>query len=127
MTRRPSRASARYQCRKYCRLVLVALILISAFLIFEVAAVFGRSFVLFVDAEHMLTDVGALILSAWAIRLAKRPAGGRWIFGLQRTRIISAAIDEVAPTGISLLIGVEAIQRLIPLTTFAEASCSASS
>jgi cobalt-zinc-cadmium efflux system protein len=96
------------------RLVLIALILISAFLIFEVvAAVFGRSLVLFADAGHMLTDVGALILSAWAIRLAKRPAGGRWTFGLQRAGILSAAINGVALVGISLLIGVEAIQRLI--------------
>lgn len=96
------------------RYVLGALGLISVFLVGEViAAIVGHSLVLFADAGHMLTDVAALALSAWAIRLAKRPAGGRWTFGLQRAEILSAAVNGVALFAISLLITVGAIERLV--------------
>ncbi len=60
------------------RRLLVALGLISAFVVGEVAAaVIGGSLALFADAGHMLTDIGALGMSAWAVRLASRPAQGR--------------------------------------------------
>lgn len=96
------------------RYVLVVLALISLFLIGEViAAVLGHSLALYADAGHMLSDVAALALSAWAIRLARRPAEGRWTFGLQRAEILSAAASGVALFAISLLITVGAIQRLV--------------
>ena len=96
------------------RYVLVVLGLILAFLLGEVtAAILGHSLVLFADAGHMLTDVAALGMSAWAIRLAKRPAQGHWTFGFQRAEIVSAAVNGVTLVAIALLIGVEAIQRLI--------------
>jgi cobalt-zinc-cadmium efflux system protein len=93
---------------------MVVLGLILAFLVGEVvAAIIGRSLVLFADAGHMLTDVAALGMGAWAIRLAKRPAQERWTFGLQRAEIVSAAINGVTLVAVALLISVEAIQRLI--------------
>jgi cobalt-zinc-cadmium efflux system protein len=93
---------------------LLALSLIVVFLVVEVvAAVLGHSLALFADAGHMLTDVGALGMSAWAIRLSKRPAEGRWTFGLKRAEILSAAVNGVTLVAISVLIAVEAIQRLI--------------
>lgn len=96
------------------RYVLIVLLLILAFLVGEVtAAILGRSLVLFADAGHMLTDVAALGMSAWAIRLARRPSQGQWTFGFQRAEIISAAVNGVTLVAIALLIGVEAIQRLI--------------
>jgi cobalt-zinc-cadmium efflux system protein len=61
----------------------------------------------------MLTDVGALGMSAWAIRLSKRPAEGRWTFGLKRAEILSAAVNGVTLVAIAVLIAVEAVQRLI--------------
>jgi cobalt-zinc-cadmium efflux system protein len=82
------------------RYVLIALSLIGAFLCAEtVAAVLGSSLVLFADAGHMVTDVSALAMSAWALRLVRRPAVGRWTFGFHRAE--------------GLLIIVEAIQRLV--------------
>lgn len=108
------------------RLVLIALILISTFLIVEVAAaVLGHSLVLFADAGHMLTDVGALILSAWAIRLAKRPAG--------RALDIRAAAgrDSLGPRSTGWLLRAslslsesKQSRDSSRLTTRAEASCS---
>ncbi|HEV3187565.1 MAG TPA: cation diffusion facilitator family transporter [Acidimicrobiales bacterium] len=96
------------------RFVLGALTLISLFLVFEVvAAILGTSIVLFADAGHLVSDVSALAMSAWALRLAKRPAEGRWSFGLKRAEILSAAVNGVTLVAVALLITVEAIQRLI--------------
>jgi cobalt-zinc-cadmium efflux system protein len=96
------------------RYVLGALTLISLFLVVEVvAAILGTSIVLFADAGHMVSDVSALAMSAWALRLARRPAEGRWSFGLKRAEILSAAVNGVTLVAVALLITVEAIQRLI--------------
>jgi cobalt-zinc-cadmium efflux system protein len=96
------------------RLLLLALSLIVVFFVVEVvAAILGHSLALFADAGHMLTDVGALGMSAWAIRLSKRPAEGRWTFGLKRAEILSAAVNGVTLVAIAVLIAVEAVQRLI--------------
>ncbi|MHB8379334.1 MAG: cation diffusion facilitator family transporter [Acidimicrobiales bacterium] len=96
------------------RYVVGALILISLFLAGEVAAaILGTSLALFADAGHMLSDVSALAMSAWALRLAKRPAEGRWSFGLKRAEILSAAVNGVTLVAVALLIAVEAVQRLI--------------
>ena len=96
------------------RRVVFALGLIVTFLVVEVVgAVVGRSLALFADAGHMLTDVGALAMSAWAIRLAERPAYGRWTYGLRRAEILSAAVNGVVLVAMCLLIGFESVQRLI--------------
>ncbi len=96
------------------RYLLLALSLVTVFLVAEVlAAFFGRSLALLADGGHMLTDVAALGMSAWAVRLAKRPSEGRWTFGLKRAEILSAAVNGVTLIAIALLIAVEAIQRLV--------------
>jgi cobalt-zinc-cadmium efflux system protein len=96
------------------RYVLGALILISLFLIVEVTAAFvGSSLALLADAGHLLTDVIALAVSAWALQLATRPAQGRWTFGLRRAEILSAAANGVTLVAIALVIAVEAIERLV--------------
>jgi cobalt-zinc-cadmium efflux system protein len=96
------------------RSVLLALTLIAAFFLVEiVAAILGSSLVLFADAGHMITDVSALAISAWALRLAQRPAQARWTYGLQRAEILSAALNGVSLVAVALVIAVEAIQRLI--------------
>jgi cobalt-zinc-cadmium efflux system protein len=96
------------------RSLLVALSLLSAFLLVEVLmAILSDSLALLADAGHMLTDVAALSMSAWAIRLARRPPQGRWTFGLKRAEILSAAVNGVTLLAIALLIAVEAVQRLL--------------
>ena len=96
------------------RYLMWALGLIATFLVVEViAAIVGRSLALLADAGHMLTDVAALGMSAWAVRLARRPSQGRWTFGLQRAEILSAAVNGVTLVAIALLIAVEAVQRLV--------------
>jgi cobalt-zinc-cadmium efflux system protein len=94
--------------------VLGALALIAAFFVVEiVAAILGSSLVLFADAGHMITDVSALGMSAWALSLARRPAQARWTFGLRRAEILSAAVNGVSLVAVGLVILVEAVQRLL--------------
>ena len=92
----------------------MALGLISGFFVAEVVtAALGNSLVLFADAGHMLTDIGALALSAWAIRLANSPAHERWTYGLKRAEILAAAINAIVLVVVAILIGVVAVRRLI--------------
>ena len=96
------------------RYLLAALALIAAFMTGEVAAgLASGSLVLLADAGHMLTDAAALAGSVWAARLAARPAGGAWTFGLKRAEILSAAANGVALAAVALVITVEAVTRLI--------------
>jgi cobalt-zinc-cadmium efflux system protein len=96
------------------RLILVSLGLIAGFLIAELcAAIIGDSLVLLADAGHMVTDVAALALSAWAIHLARKPAHDRWTYGFKRAEILAAAVNGLLLIAIALLIAIEAIGRLV--------------
>ena len=92
----------------------VAAGLIGAFLVGEVvAAVLSGSLALFADAGHLVADVGALVASIWAARLAARPPGGVWTFGLKRAEILSAAGNGVTLAAVAVVITIEAIVRLV--------------
>jgi len=96
------------------RYLIVALVLIVAFMIFEVTVAFtSGSLALLADAGHMLTDAGAIGLSIWAIHLAGRQATDVWTFGFKRVEILSAAINGGTLVVIAALIIFEAIQRLL--------------
>lgn len=91
-----------------------AMLLLTGFMITEVVvAVVSGSLVLLSDAGHMLSDVAAIGAALWAMRLAARPAAGRWTFGWKRAEILSAAGNGITLLVISGLIGYEAIRRLI--------------
>jgi cobalt-zinc-cadmium efflux system protein len=77
------------------------------------AALIAHSLALLADAAHMLTDVAALGMSAWAIRLSMRPSRDPWTYGWRRAEILSAALNGVALAAVALLIAVGAIQRLL--------------
>lgn len=96
------------------RPVVIALCLIAGFFVAEIiCAILGSSLVLFADAGHMITDVLALAMSAWALRLARRPPEERWTYGLRRAEIVSAALNGITLVAVALVIAVEAIQRLV--------------
>jgi cobalt-zinc-cadmium efflux system protein len=96
------------------RYLTVALALIVGFMAVEVVvAVFAHSLALLADAGHMLTDVGAIGGSIWALRLALRPACNTWSFGLKRAEILAAAVNGVTLLVVGLLVLFEAVQRLI--------------
>ena len=96
------------------RYLLIALALIAAFMIVEVVVGFVvGSVALIADAGHMLSDVGALAASLWAITLAAKPAAGAWTYGWKRAEILSAAGNGITLLVVSALVTVEAIGRLI--------------
>lgn len=82
---------------------------------FVVEAVGGwltGSLALLADAGHMLTDIAALGLSLWAIRLARRPATPAYSFGFQRAEVLTAATNAATLIAISLVIFWVAARRL---------------
>jgi cobalt-zinc-cadmium efflux system protein len=92
----------------------MALGLLVAFVITEVIVAFvSGSLALLSDAGHMLSDVGAIGASLWAMRLAARPAAGAWTFGWKRAEIISAAGNGITLLVVSGIVAFEAIRRLI--------------
>jgi cobalt-zinc-cadmium efflux system protein len=95
------------------RWLATALALIVAFMGVEVAAgILAHSLALLSDAAHMLTDAASLALALAAARLAARPAGGSFTFGLGRAEIISAQVNGVALVALAAIIGWEAAHRL---------------
>ncbi len=76
------------------RWLAIALGIVLAFMAVEVVAgVIADSLALLSDAAHMLTDAGAIALALVAARLAARPPGGRFTFGLGRAEILSAQLN----------------------------------
>jgi cobalt-zinc-cadmium efflux system protein len=95
------------------RPLAVALCLIVAFMAVEVAlAVVAHSLALLSDAAHMLLDAGALGMSVWAARLARRPAEGRMTFGFRRAEILAAQANGATLLLLGVVIVVEAGRRL---------------
>ncbi|HEX8695481.1 MAG TPA: cation diffusion facilitator family transporter [Longimicrobium sp.] len=95
------------------RRLTVTLVLAAAYMVAElVGGVMANSLALLADAGHMLSDVGALGLSLFAIWIAQRPATPQRTFGYYRTEILAALANAATLIGISLYIFFEAYQRL---------------
>jgi len=96
------------------RLLVGALGLILGFMLVEVViGLAASSLALISDAGHMLTDAFSLVLALVAMRLAARPAYGRWTFGFKRAEILSAQANGIT---LLVLVGIfvyEAVDRLI--------------
>lgn len=91
-----------------------ALALITAFMIAEVTVgIISGSLALISDAGHMLTDAASIALALLAIRLAARPARGRWTYGWKRVEILSALANGLTLLLLAVWFIYEAIRRLI--------------
>jgi cobalt-zinc-cadmium efflux system protein len=91
-----------------------ALALIVAFMAAEVVAgIVASSLALLSDAAHMLTDAGAIVLALAALRLASRPPGGSFTFGMKRTEILSAQLNGITLLVLGGLIVFEGVRRLL--------------
>jgi cobalt-zinc-cadmium efflux system protein len=71
------------------------------------------SLALISDAAHMLTDAASIGLVLITMRLAARPPGGRYTYGLKRTEILSAQANGITLIVLALWLAYEAIRRLI--------------
>jgi cobalt-zinc-cadmium efflux system protein len=78
-----------------------------------VAGLVSHSLGLLADAGHNLTDVAAVGLSYLAVRLVRRPPTPTRSFGWHRSTILSAQANAAGILAVSVLIGYEAIRRLV--------------
>lgn len=89
------------------------LALTAAFMVAEVVGgLVAGSLALLADAGHMLTDVGALGLSLFAMHMAQRPANTEKTYGYVRLEILAALMNGAALVVITGLIVHEAWDRL---------------
>jgi len=70
------------------------------------------SLALLADAGHVLSDLAAIALALFAVRIATRAAGPRRTFGYQRSEVIAALVNGLTLVAIAILIVVGAINRL---------------
>lgn len=96
------------------RYLTAALVLISVFIVAEVTVgIMASSLALITDAGHMVTDAFAIGLALVAMRLAARPARGRWTYGFKRAEILSAQINGITFLVLAVWFTYEAVRRLI--------------
>ena len=88
--------------------------LTAAFVVIEIiAGIFGNSLALLTDAAHNFTDVIALGLSWYAVKLATQPAHAGKTFGYHRVGILVALVNSTTLVLIALGIFYEAWKRFI--------------
>jgi cobalt-zinc-cadmium efflux system protein len=94
--------------------ISLSLFLTLAFVFIEATAgYFANSLALLTDAAHNLTDVIALGLSWFAIRLTSQPANARKTYGYHRAGILVALLNSTTLVLISIGIFYEAYKRFI--------------
>jgi cobalt-zinc-cadmium efflux system protein len=77
-----------------------------------VGGILSNSLALLADAGHMFSDVAALGLSVFAIRLARRPPTQRRTYGYARFEILAALVNGATLLVVAGLIVVEAWERV---------------
>lgn len=91
---------------------MITLVLAAAYMVAEfIGGLLSHSLALLADAGHMLSDVGSLALSCFAVWLADRPAGRQRTFGYYRAEILAALINGATLVIVSVFILIEAWER----------------
>jgi cobalt-zinc-cadmium efflux system protein len=96
------------------RRLALSLIITLLFVFVEIGAgIFANSLALLTDAAHNFTDVLALALSWWALRLTSQPANRDKTYGYHRAGILAALANSTTLVVIALGIFYEAYHRFI--------------
>jgi cobalt-zinc-cadmium efflux system protein len=96
------------------RRMALSLVVTLLFVFVEIAAgLFSNSLALLTDAAHNFTDVLALALAWWALRLTTQPASHQRTYGYHRAGILAALVNSTTLVIIALGIFYEAYQRFI--------------
>jgi cobalt-zinc-cadmium efflux system protein len=95
------------------RLALALFITLVFVLVEAGAGVFANSLALLTDAAHNLTDVVALALSWYAVRLTLQPANSRKTYGYHRAGILVALLNSTTLVLISVGIFYDAYRRFL--------------
>ena len=94
--------------------LVVALFVTLAFVLVEAAAgLFANSLALLTDAAHNLTDVVALALTWYAVRLTLQPSNSQKTYGYHRAGILVALLNSTTLVLISLGIFYDAYRRFL--------------
>lgn len=95
------------------RRLAIVLALSATYMVAEaVGGAIANSLALLADAGHMLSDVAALALSLFALRIAGRPATTRRTYGFHRAEILAALANGATLLAIAAFVVFEAFQRL---------------
>ena len=78
-----------------------------------VAGLVAGSVGLLADAGHNLTDTAAVLLSLYAVRLARRPVSDRRSFGYLRGGVLAAQANAAGILVVTAVIAVEGVRRLL--------------
>jgi cobalt-zinc-cadmium efflux system protein len=78
-----------------------------------IGGIIAGSMALMSDAAHNFSDVISLVISYFANKLSKREATERQTFGFRRSEILAAFINSATLIIISVIIIIQAIQRLM--------------
>lgn len=85
----------------------------AAILVAEIiGAVLTGSLALLVDAAHMLTDAGGLLLALVAASLSLRPPSSRYTWGLRRSEVLAATVQAAILLAVGSYALIEGISRL---------------
>ncbi len=91
---------------------ILSIALTSLILVAEViGGIWSGSLALLSDAAHVFSDIFALGLSYFALRLAARPPDDRHSYGWHRAEVIAALVNGASLLVIAIGIWVEAIER----------------
>ena len=102
------------------RPLAITLGLVLAYMGLEVAGgLLSGSLALLADAGHMLSDAGALGITLFAMRLARRTPTARRTYGYHRAEILAALVNGATLVAIAILITIEAYGRLWEPSTIA--------
>ncbi len=85
----------------------------SWFIIEAVGGLYANSLALLADAAHMLTDLAALGLSLFALKISARPATHEMTYGYRRAEILAALANGIFLVLIGLFIFYESYQRFL--------------
>jgi cobalt-zinc-cadmium efflux system protein len=78
-----------------------------------IGGLLANSLGLLSDAAHNLSDVVALGLSLWAVRLGRRPATPTRTFAYKRAEILVALFNSTVLVAISVYLIIEAVRRIL--------------
>lgn len=105
----PPKGRAKDRRRLWLALGITATILVAE----VIGGLISGSLALLADAAHMLSDIGALSVSLFALWMACRPAPPEKSFGYYRLEILSALFNSVLLIVLALFIFLAAWQRLM--------------
>ncbi len=111
MTRSYSNSQERHASKK--SLVLALVITGTLFVVELVAGFLTNSLALLADAGHMLTDLAALALSLFALKISTRPATHQKTYGYLRVEILAALGNGILLVLVAVYIFYEAYHRIL--------------